>query len=168
MREIILLIALGIPLGASTVTYDLRTTSSPTGASATLTTTDFLPVLYPDVTVFAFTSGPGRVANVGCGSLPSYLTCGNAYLQLNPYGSVTGFITVFGVEPTPFDFFNILEVTYFDVDLRHVGQWNNSQNIATLTIPQSDDPVPTPEPGSLFLAAPALAGLWFLRRSKAT
>lgn len=162
MRNIILLIALGVPLSASTVTYDLRVTNSPTGVGFTFTTTDFLPVLAPDATVFTPTSG----TIVNCGLLPSYYRCGNASLQLNQSGSVTGFIKVFGGEPTPFDSFNLFELTFFDVDLRHVGQWNASQGSATLTISQSNDPVPTPEPGSFLLAAPALAGLWFMRRRK--
>lgn len=162
----LLLSSFAAPLSASSVTYDFRTTSNPTEASATLTTADFLPVLYPDATVFAFTSGPGRVANVNCGDLSSNLTCGNAYLQLNQFGSATGFISVFSGGQLPPSSFNLIEVTFFDVDLKHVGQWNDSRNTATLTISQLNDPVPTPEPGSFLLAAPALAGLWFMRRRR--
>jgi hypothetical protein len=158
-----LLIVLGMPLSASTVTYDVRLTNSPSGVGFTFTTPDFLPVLAPDATVFTPTSG----TVVNCGALPSFYRCGNASLQLNQSGFVTAFIKVFGGEPTPFDSFNLFELTFLDVDLRHVGQWNASQGSATLTISQSADPVPTPEPGTFLLAAPAMAGFWLMRRRKA-
>jgi hypothetical protein len=159
LKRLFLAVLLTLPLGATSVTYEVVQFNH----SFSLVAPDFLPTLFPGQTDYIF-SRPQLLTD-DCGAIPNLLFCGESGFHISTAGP--GAVVALQRAFTNTFLFSTIEAFFIGADLGQVGTWNNVQGNATLTISQSDaTPTLAPEPSAFLLAGAGLVLLVGVKYSR--